>query len=268
MRIDVDRTAVERAFIDYLGHPGEDPPQAIDGARIHRALPLWSNWIGCLALRPSGELLFFSWDDPRALTPLTGDEHDQVMVREARAFASRRYPTIAGLSPKSNAGAEGKPLPQRAAPRPRTTSGMPHAQIGVIPEPAIDRELRRLAYTLPGVLDRPSVISVPGARALWLADEVPVQHPEAILRGREFAHIHPDGSLHAALPPQRAREAIDAAWAEPHPIAEQLGLAGLVLLYTPRTPEELNVVLALVVDSYNYVTGRSVPRATLAGEVP
>lgn len=144
---------------------------------------------------------------------------------------------------------------------------MPHAQIGVTPHPDVNRELHRRAYALPGVLDRPSVISVPGARALWLADGVAVARPEAILRGREFAHIHPDGSLHVALESERAREAIDAGWAERHPIAEHLGLPGLVMLYTPRTMAELDVVFALVVDSYNFVTGRSVhPTGGSGGE--
>lgn len=136
-------------------------------------------------------------------------------------------------------------------------------QIDVALEPAVDRELRRRAYALPGVVDRPSVISVPGARALWLADDVDLKKPEAILRGREFAHIHPDGSLHATLPEDVAREAIEAGWAEPHPIARQLGMPGLVMLYTPLTMEELDVVVRLVVDSYNFVTGRSVDAATL-----
>ena len=151
-----------------------------------------------------------------------------------------------------------QPLPRRITPRPPTSKGMPHTQIGIAPEPAVDRELRRRAYALPGVLDRPTVISVPGARALWLADDVDLLRPESILRGREFAHIHPDGSLHATLSPERAREAIAAGWAEPHPVAEQLGMAGLVMLYTPHTMEELDVVVALIVDSYNYVTGRSI----------
>jgi luciferase-like monooxygenase len=142
---------------------------------------------------------------------------------------------------------------------------MPHSQIGVAPEPGVDRELRRRAYALPGVLDRPTVISVLGARALWLADDIELLRPEAILRGREFAHIHPDGSLHATLPPQRAQEAIDTGWAESHPIAEQLGLPGLVMLYTPRTMEELDVVVELVVDSYNFVTGRSMDATSLGG---
>ena len=35
---------------------------------------------------------------------------------------------------------------------------------------------------------------------MWLSDEIAVTHPEAIVNGQEFAHIHPDGSLHAPLP--------------------------------------------------------------------
>lgn len=144
---------------------------------------------------------------------------------------------------------------------------MPHVQVGVAPQPGVNAELHRRAYALPGVLDRASVISVPGARALWLADDVAVSRPEAILRGREFAHIHPDGSLHATLDPGRAREAIAAGWAEPHPIAGELGLAGLVMLYTPRTMDELDVVVELVVDAYNFVTGRSLDPGRLADAV-
>jgi len=159
------------------------------------------------------------------------------------------------------------PLPARAAPRPKTSTGMPHAQIGVVPEPAVDRELRRRAYALPGVLDRPTVISVPGARALWLADDIDLLRPEVVLRGREFAHIHPDGSLHATLAPPRAQQAISAGWAEPHSIAEQLGMPGLVMIYTPLTMQELDVVIELVVDSYNFVTGRSIDAATLAAPI-
>lgn len=152
---------------------------------------------------------------------------------------------------------ERRPLIERAGPRPETFQGMPHAQVGVQPAPGVNEELHRRAFSLPGVQDRPSVISVPGARALWLDDDVVVAHPEAILRGRELAHIHPDGSLHVVLPPGRAQEAIAAGWAEPHPVSAPLGLPGLVMLYTPRTMEELDIVFELVVDSYNYVTGRS-----------
>lgn len=150
------------------------------------------------------------------------------------------------------------PLPQRAGPRPRTHKGMPHAQIGIRPVADVHAELFRRAYALPDVEDRPTVISVPGARAFWLRDDVPLVHPEVIVAGREFGHIHPDGSLHVSLPPGRAREAIEAGWAEPHPIAEQIGVQGIVMLYTPRTLEELDTIFQLIVDSYNFVTGRTV----------
>ncbi len=134
---------------------------------------------------------------------------------------------------------------------------MPHAQVGVRPIPEVNAELFRRAYALPDVENRPTVISIPGARALWLRDGVPLAHPEMIVAGREFAHIHPDGSLHVSLSPERAREAIEAGWAEPHPIAEQLGMQGLVMLYTPRTIDDLDVIFQLIVDSYNFVTGRT-----------
>ena len=146
------------------------------------------------------------------------------------------------------------PIPQRSGHPPLTNKNMPHSQIGVRPVPEVNAELFRRAFALPDVTNQPTVISVPGARALWLDERVPLRQP--VMAGREFAHIHPDGSLHASLSPQRAREAIEAGWAEPHPMAAYMGNEGMVMLYTPRTMEELDVVFQLVVDSYNFVTGR------------
>src|SRR4026209_1591832 len=94
-------------------------------------------------------------------------------------------------------------IPKRSGSRPLTNKNMPHSQIGVQPTPEVNKELFRRAFALPNVTNRPTVISVPGARALWLDESLPLSHPEAIVAGREFAHIHPDGSLHAALSPER-----------------------------------------------------------------
>ncbi len=148
-------------------------------------------------------------------------------------------------------------LPLRKRPRPSTHQGMPHAQIGVSPVPEVHAELFLRCYALPYVQNRPTVISVPGARALWLREDLPLAHPEAIAAGREFAHIHPDGSLHISLPPERAREAMEKGWAEPHPIAHYLGNEGMVMLYTPLDEVELDIIFGLILDSYNFVTGRS-----------
>ena len=149
-------------------------------------------------------------------------------------------------------------LPKRQRHRPLTNKAMPHSQIGVKPISAVNEELFRRCFSLPDVENQPTVISVPGARALWLQDDLPLAHPEEIVAGREFAHIHPDGSLHASLSPERATEAIEAGWAEPHPMAQYMGRDGMVMLYTPLDILELDTIFQLVVDSYNYVTGRNV----------
>ncbi len=156
------------------------------------------------------------------------------------------------------------PIPQRSGPRPLTNKNMPHSQVGVKPDPSVNAELFRRAFALPGVTNQPTVISVPGARALWLDESVPLLQP--VMAGREFAHIHPDGSLHASLSPERARAAIAAGWAEPHPMALYMGNEGVVMLYTPRTLAELDVIFGLVVDSYNFVTGRALDASEVASQ--
>jgi hypothetical protein len=101
-------------------------------------------------------------------------------------------------------------LPKRSGSRPRTTPTNPHTQLEQNPQPEMVDELARRVFALPGVEERPSAISVPGARALWLREGLPTGPPEAFMIGREFAHIHPipDGSLHVALPPEVAHKAI------------------------------------------------------------
>jgi hypothetical protein len=110
------------------------------------------------------------------------------------------------------------------------------------------------------VEERPSAISVPGARALWLADPAAGGPADAFLVGREFAHLHPspDLSLHMMLPPPLAEEAIAAGWAEVHPVA-RLGLipGNAVMVYAPRDDGELEVAERLVRASHEYAGGAS-----------
>ncbi|HEX6710762.1 MAG TPA: luciferase family protein [Rubrobacter sp.] len=111
-------------------------------------------------------------------------------------------------------------LPKRSGSRPRTTPTNPHTQLEQNPQPEVVEELARRVFALPGVDERPSAISV---RALWLREERPAGPQEAFMIGREFAHVHPmpDGSLHTALPPEVAQEAIRKGWAEQHPVARR-----------------------------------------------
>lgn len=151
------------------------------------------------------------------------------------------------------------PLPERSGPRTQTSGTVPHVQIGVEPVAAINDDLFRRAFALPGVEDRPTIVSLPGARGMWLTDDIPLAHPEAIVSGREYAHIHPDGSLHAPLPYERALEVAERGWGERHPWAdEREGWDGLVMLFTPQSKAELDIIFQLIIESYNHVTGQSV----------
>ncbi len=144
-------------------------------------------------------------------------------------------------------------LPQRTGPPVETTNDMPHIQLDVAPIAEVIAELHRRAFSLPNVENRESTNSFTGTRSLWISDGVTLARPE-VMSGREFAHIHPDGSLHATLPPRRVQPAVDAGWAAPHPT----GRAGHVMLFSPRSMAEVNVIFQLTVESYNFVTGQNV----------
>jgi hypothetical protein len=119
-------------------------------------------------------------------------------------------------------------------------------------------ELAGRVFALPGVQERPSAISVPGVRALWLSEDVPAGPQEAFMIGREFAHIHPipDGSLHAALPPEVAREPVEKGWAEQHPVARMGYIPqNVVMIYAPRDAQEIEIVAELVAEAYRYAGG-------------
>jgi hypothetical protein len=149
-------------------------------------------------------------------------------------------------------------LPERSGSRPKTTPTNPHTQLEQNPECEVVEELARRVFALPGVEERPSAISVPGARALWLREDVPAGPRGAFMIGREFAHTHPmpDGSLHAALPPEVAQEAIKKGWAEQHPVA-RMGFIpqNVVMIYAPRDAGEIEIVTGLVVEAYRYAGG-------------
>ena len=150
------------------------------------------------------------------------------------------------------------PLPQQAGPRPKTTGAVPHQQIGVEAVSDLNTSLHSWVSSLPDVEMQNSIASLPGAIGIWLREGATIAQPQAILAGREFAHIHPDGSLHTPLPFARALEAVEKGWAERHPWAERrAGWEGLVMLYTPQSEADLEIVFQLIVESYNFVTGQA-----------
>ncbi len=99
-------------------------------------------------------------------------------------------------------------------------------------------------------------MSLPGARGLWLTEDLDLARPEILPAGREFAHIHPDGSLHVWMPVDRAEEAAEKKWGELHPWVDREDFwDGVAMIFTPETLDEVDVTMQLVVDAYNYITG-------------
>jgi len=155
-------------------------------------------------------------------------------------------------------------LPVRSGERIHTTGSVPHVQMNVQPNHAINDTLVQFAFSLPGVTERPTRVSLPGAKGMWLDDSVSVERPDVILSGREFAHIHPDGSLHAPLSVERAREVAEKGWGELHPWSgRRRGMDGFVMIFSPLNENELETVKQLIVDSYNHVTGQNLSAAAI-----
>ncbi len=153
----------------------------------------------------------------------------------------------------------GLALSQRPGDREETSGSVPHFQIDAEPVETINAELQRRAFLLPGVGRAPSGVSLPGAIQLALDPSLELARPDVIASSGEFAHIHPDGSMHLWMSPDRAAEVEAQQWGEVHPWVDRDGFwDGVVLLFTPETPEQLEVVLGLTVEAYNLVVGAEV----------
>lgn len=151
-------------------------------------------------------------------------------------------------------------LPVREGPRRETTGNVPHIQLDAELVPEVNSELMRRASMLPGVENRESARSLPGATGFWLAGDVALERGDILGGGnREFAHVHPDGSLHIFLPEAVALEVDRTKWGELHPWVERDGFwEGVTMVYTPETLAELDITIQLLVEAYNFVVGAAV----------
>jgi hypothetical protein len=116
-------------------------------------------------------------------------------------------------------------------------------------------ELSDWAFSLDGVAEQPSRASLPGARALTVAPDVPL-NGDAVIVGREFAHNHPNpnggGSLHLRLTLEDGAEMVDRGWGEWHPFALDGRMPGMVMVYASRSDEDLDVVKLIIEASVSF----------------
>ena len=147
-------------------------------------------------------------------------------------------------------------LTPRPGDQPSVTDGVPHIQLDQTSSDEVLAELAAWAFSLDGIVELPSLASLPGARALTVAPGLPL-NTGAMLVAREFAHIHPQpngGSLHLRLPPAAAREVVDKGWGEYHPFAIDGSIPNLVMVYAPRDGEDLGSVKAIIEASVAFAT--------------
>ena len=149
-------------------------------------------------------------------------------------------------------------LPTRSGERPRTGPAVPHLQLSQnSPAEVTERLQEWMTTALPGTVIRPSEISEPGSLAFFLDGTTPP--PGAVLLPprltAEFAHVHPEGSLHLALSTADQNTLIATGWGERHPLYSPT--INVVMLYGPRTDDELAVAKTVIAASYRYATGRT-----------
>lgn len=154
-------------------------------------------------------------------------------IAERLDLLARRAPLDPG--PTSWAGLPGGELHQRAGTRPEVSWSIPQEQRSDNSPHDLQEELFHRLEALPGVTTGPSAISVPGARGFMVDPSAGPLDAYLVPRVGEFAHLHPehDGSLHVALPPALARDAIEKGWAVAHPLAGIRLTRGMVMPYGP-----------------------------------
>lgn len=160
-------------------------------------------------------------------------------------------------------------LPDRAGGRPRTSSDIPHRQMDQNPSPEVYACLLGRFLALPGTASGESLVSVPGAKALFLAPAETGNARFGFISGREFAHLHPaaDGSFHMALAPDDVAEVLIRGWGELHPLA----LTGKILptiamVFAPRSGREIDTVLKIAAAALQNAKAGDSPTCSCGGK--
>ena len=155
-------------------------------------------------------------------------------------------------------------LLQRAGPRPQTSEGIPHRQLDQNPDPSVYALVAARWGDMPGTVQGPSGVSVPGARALFLPQCAACNDRYGFIHGREFAHLHPagDGSFHMALAPDDLQCVLARGWGELHPwVPSGRVLPNVSMVFAPRDERETQFVLEIATASMRNACSGLIPSA-------
>lgn len=188
-------------------------------------------------------------------------------LRLGRMFSGDYLTDSTGLS--SSAGPsyiDGESLPVRDGPRPRIVSRtMPHRQVpyksGTVAE-GVEERTANMAATFaaryPDILElRPSRSEGYSADGIYVRESLPTVNVECRdqrLIGTEVAHAHPaENSLHVWLSEADAKVVVAKGWGQRFPLP---GIPrGWIMVYAPRTMEEVDVVERFVEAGIAWVSG-------------
>ncbi len=146
-------------------------------------------------------------------------------------------------------------LPQRVGAPPETGAKPPQLQFSQISPRNVYQSMAEWFFSkFPHTREEPTRISVPTSRALWLDESVNAK-PEAFMPppgSREFAHLHEDGSFHLVMAEADEKEVISKGWGLPH-MWKDRGV-NEILVYAPRTVEEIEILKPVIEASYRFAT--------------
>ena len=158
-------------------------------------------------------------------------------------------------------------LPQRQGKRPQIMARtMPQRQKPEDIDPAVQERLHALPakYCKENqdviVLDK-SKTEGRSTDAIYAKPDLPGRHPSAKDRilGDEIAHAHPaENSLHVWLSGPDAKRVIENGWGERFPLSA-MGMChpSWIMVYAPRSMEEVDTVEDIVKAAIAYLTGKS-----------
>ena len=151
-------------------------------------------------------------------------------------------------------------LPLRQGEPPEVGESIPQLQFSDKSPDDIRQALWDWAFSaFPDVREEDTRISVPTSRALWLSEGVEAAHEDVFMPpsgGREFCHLHLDGSIHAVVAGQVEEEILLKNWGKRHPLYHSHGVKEM-LVYAARDSVEVEVIKAVIIRSYENATGKT-----------
>lgn len=161
-----------------------------------------------------------------------------------------------------------KELPQREGKRPQIVARtMPQRQKAKELDPAVRERLH--AIPAKYCKEHPDILLLDLSKtegrstdAIYARPNLPGRDPSAKDRilGDEIAHVHPaENSLHVWLSPPDAKEVIENGWGERFPLSA-MGMChrSWIMVYAPRSAEEVDVVEEVVKAGVGFLTGKSI----------